>query len=209
MKATGGSRRIELMPAILGDPPIVVEPSAGAGLSLAISRSDAGNGAASGSAPPPVVAGGSRLSFVLPVASDVGLKPLPAELLVSRAEGVERLPADARHRLGRLVIRGWSLPSVPGRIELRATVRGLGSEVQLGNGTITSDGDVRLERPAEVGRPGVGETAGWLVSRSVDHVRQGYERAFRRALPLASRVLEVVPRRLRSPLLNATRFLRR
>jgi poly(ribitol-phosphate) beta-N-acetylglucosaminyltransferase len=209
LTAADGSRRIALMPAILGDPPIVVEPSADAGLWLAISRPAAGGGAASSTEPQPAPAGGSRLSLVLPIASDVGLKPLQAELLLCRAEGVERLPAVARHRLGRLVIGGWPLPAVPGRVELRATVSGLEAEVGLGTGTITPGGDVRLERPAEDGGLAIAATAGWLMSRSVDHLRQAYERAFRRVLPLASRVLELAPRRLRSPLLNATRFLRR
>jgi glycosyltransferase involved in cell wall biosynthesis len=209
LTATGGSRRIALMPAILGDPPIVVEPSADTELRLAISRPLAGNGGTSGSEPLPAPARGAWSTFVLPVASDLGLKPLPAELLVSRAEGVERLPAEARHRLGRLVVRGGPLPGVPGRVELRAAVSGLGGEFALGTGTINAGGDVRLEQAAEVDRPALPEWTRWLVSRSVDHLRQSYERAFRRALPLASRVLEAMPRRLRAPLLNATRFLRR
>jgi hypothetical protein len=209
LTATSGSRRIALMPAILGDPPIVVEPSANTELRLAISRPLAGNGAASRSEPLPAPGRGARLTFVLPVASDVGLKPLPAEVLVGRAEGVERLPAEARHRLGRLVVRGGPLPKGPDRVELRATVSGLGSEFRLGTAIINAGGDVRLEPSAEVDRPAPAEWTRWLMSRSADHLRQLYERAFRRALPLASRVLEAMPRRLRAPLLNATRFLRR
>lgn len=209
LTASGGSRRIELMPAILGDPPIVVEPSADAELRLAISRPPAGNGGAAGSEPAPAPAGRPRLTFVLPIASDVGIKPRPAELLVKRADSVARLRADARHRLGRLVIRTGPLPAITGPIELWATVSGLGGEFRLGSGTVTDGGDLRLDRAAEGGRPAISETATWLASRSADHLRQAYERAFRRALPLLSRLLEVVPRRLRSPLLNATRFLRR
>ena len=209
LTAARGSRRVALIPALLGDPPIVVEPSAGDALWLAISRPSSGNVAGPGTEPLPAPAGGSKVSFVLPIASDVGLKPLPAELLVRRAAGVERVAADARHRLGRLVIRGGPLPTVPGRVEVSATVSGLAGEVRLGAGTVVAGGGVRLERDEEGHGPAVAEMAVWLVSRSVDHLRQSYERAFRRALPLASRVLEAMPRRLRAPLLNATRFLRR
>jgi hypothetical protein len=88
-------------------------------------------------------------------------------------------------------------------------VSGLGGDFRLGTATINRGGEVRLEKAAEVDRPAVSEWTRWVGSRSVDHVRQGYERAFRRVLPLASRVLEAMPRRLRAPLLNATRFLRR
>ena len=209
LTATGGSRRIALMPAILGDPPIVIEPSADTELRLDISRPPTGNGAASRGEALPAPGRGTGLTFVLPVASDVGLKPLPAEVLVSRAELVERLPAVARHRLGRLVVRGGPMPGVPGRVELRAAVRGLDGEFRLGTGTINARGDARLEHAAEADRPAPAEWTRWLASRSVDRLRQSYERAFQRALPLASRVLEAMPRRLRAPLLNATRFLRR
>lgn len=209
LTASGGSRRIALMPAILGEPPIVVEPSADPELRLAISRPVAGKAAASGSPSFPASGRLASSTFVLPVASDVGLRPLPAELLVRRADGVERLPATARHRLGRLVLQGGPLPGTPGRVELSAAVSGLGGEIDLGTATIDAGGDVRLEQAPEVDRPAFAEWTRWLVSRSVDHLRQSYERAFRRALPLASRVLEAMPRRLRAPLLNATRFLRR
>ena len=209
LRATGGSRRIALIPAILGDPPIVVEPSASTELRLAISRPLAGDSAASRAEPSAARVRGARLTLALPVASDVGLKPLPAEVLVSRAEGVARLPAQARHRLGRLVVRAGSLPEGPGRVELRAAVSGLGGEFRLGTATISAGGDVRLEQLPEIDRQAPAEWTRWLVSRSVDHLRQAYERAFQRALPLASRVLEAMPRRLRAPLLNATRFLRR
>jgi hypothetical protein len=209
MLAASGGSRLALMPAIVGDPPIVVEPSADGELRLAISRPLGRGVAGSRREPSPAPARGARLTFVLPVASDVGLKPLPAELLVTRAEGVERLPAEARHRRGRLVVRGGPLPGVPGRVEIDAAVSGLGGEFRLGTGAINAGGEIRLEEAAEVDRPELAEWTRWFASRSADHVRQAYERAFRWALPLASRVLEVVPRRVRAPLLNATRFLRR
>jgi hypothetical protein len=88
-------------------------------------------------------------------------------------------------------------------------VSGLGGDFRLGTATISAGGDVRLEHSAEIDRQAPAEWTSWLVSRSVDHLRQAYERAFLRVLPLASRVLEAMPRRLRAPLLNATRFLRR
>ena len=176
LSAGVGSRRIELIPAILGDPPIVVEPSVDDDLWLAVSRPGEEVVRGSEGRQPP---GGSMPSFVLPIASDVGLKPRAAELLIDQAGQVERVPAEARHRLGHLVARAQALPAVRGPVEIRATVSGLA------------------------------EGAGWLVSRSADQLRQSYERAWRRVQPLASRVLEVTPRRLRTPLLNATRFLRR
>jgi len=209
LKAGTGPRRIDLIPAILGDPAIVVEPTVGDDLWLTISWPPPGNGAAPVAAPLPRRTGGTRPAFVLPIASDVGLNPRAAELLVAHGATVERLPGEARHRLGRLVIRVGASPAARGPVEVRARVGGLAAEVHVGTGTIGDDGELRLASGKDSGRPAVAEVAGWLASRSVDQLRQSYERAFRRAQPLASRVLEVTPRRLRAPLLNATRFLRR
>lgn len=147
-------------------------------------------------------------SFVLPIASDVGLKPRAAELLIDQAGQVERVPAEARHRLGHLVARAQALPAVRGPVEIRATVSGLAEEVRVGSGAV-DEGGIHVEAPADERGSAVAESAGWLVSRSADQLRQSYERAWRRVQPLASRFLEVTPRRLRTPLLNATRFLRR
>ena len=206
---SGASSGSALVPAILGDPPLVVEPAIGEDLWLAISRPSSGDGAGASTMPSPVLAGRSGPSLILPIASDVGLKSLAAELIVRQGASVERVPGEARHRLGHLVLRLGRVPTLRGLVDVGATVSGLSAEVRLGRGTVSDDGEIRLEAAADAGRPAVAETAGWLVSRSVDELRQSYERAFRRVQPLLSRVLEVTPRRLRAPLLNATRFLRR
>ena len=214
LRAAPGSRRVNLIPAILGDPPIVVEPAAGGDLWLAISRPAEGDGrAAAGSSSASTRStrarnGGPRSTFVLPIASDVGLRPLQAELIVSTAAGEERLPGEARHRLGHVVVRAASAPAARGPVEIRATVDGLAAEIRLGAANVDAGG-VRLESADDRRGPAAREAASWLVSRSADELRQTYERGYRRVQPLLSRALELTPRRLRAPILNATRFLRR
>ncbi len=195
-------------PAVIGDPPLVVVPTTDEGFGLHVGRpgADARTGVSRDAPDRP---SGASVTVALPIASDVGLRPLPAELLVRRASGLERWPAEARHRLGRLVLRWRPRSTAPGTVQLSARVAGLDDEVQIGRGRAMATGRIHLDAGAAGAKPTAMEASRWLASRTLDVGRHSYERGFRRAMPLARRVYEAMPRRLRSPLLSATRFLRR
>lgn len=205
----GAATAADFLPAIVGDPVIVVNPTIHDGVWLDVSRSGPVPHALRDEAGTRDRASGPRLSIRLPIASDIGLGPLRGQLLVVRASGVEQWPAEAHHRLGGLVLRANPRSGPPGPVELRAKLDVLPSEVRFGQATVLADGSIQLGPETTRAEPTRLESSRWLASRALDEGRQLYERGVRLAMPLLRRGFEATPRRLRAPLLNATRFLRR
>jgi hypothetical protein len=190
-------------PALLGDPPILIDVRADgdAGLRLVASHLGA-EGARAGDRRPP-----TRLVADLPVASDVGVRPLRAEVIALRADGSEAWPAIASHRFGRLVVHASPRPTGAGRVSLHVRLVGHDRQFPIGEATV-ADGQLRMDAeslPAAASK----RPLRWLTTRLADAGRRRYVRLVGLAMPLGRRLLEGAPRSLRAPLLKLTRTLRR